>query len=33
MANFEWVTKAHRFVYHHSSGWLGGWLGRPMVLM
>jgi len=33
MANFEWVTKAHRFVYHHSNGWLGGWLGRPMVLM
>jgi F420H(2)-dependent quinone reductase len=33
MANFEWVSKAHRFVYHHSNGWLGGWLGRPMVLM
>jgi F420H(2)-dependent quinone reductase len=33
MANFEWVSKAHRFVYHRSNGWLGGWLGRPMVLM
>jgi deazaflavin-dependent oxidoreductase (nitroreductase family) len=33
MANFEWVTKAHRFVYHNTNGWIGGWLGRPMVLM
>ncbi len=33
MANFEWVTKVHRFVYHHTNGWIGGWLGRPMVLM
>ena len=33
MANFEWVTKAHRFVYHHTGGWIGGWLGRPMALM
>jgi deazaflavin-dependent oxidoreductase (nitroreductase family) len=33
MANFEWVSKAHRFVYHHTNGWVGGWLGRPMVLM
>ena len=33
MANFEWVSKAHRFVYHHSNGWIGGWLGQPMVLM
>jgi deazaflavin-dependent oxidoreductase (nitroreductase family) len=33
MADFEWVTKAHRFVYHHTGGWIGGWLGRPMVLM
>jgi len=33
MANFEWVTKAHRFVYEQTNGWVGGWLGRPMVLM
>jgi len=33
MANFEWVSKAHRFVYHHTGGWVGGWLGHPMVLM
>jgi deazaflavin-dependent oxidoreductase (nitroreductase family) len=33
MANFAWVTRAHRFVYHHTGGWIGGWLGRPMVLM
>ena len=33
MANFEWVTKAHRFVYERTNGWVGGWLGRPMVLM
>jgi deazaflavin-dependent oxidoreductase (nitroreductase family) len=33
MANFEWVSKTHRFIYHHSNGWLGGYLGRPMVLM
>jgi deazaflavin-dependent oxidoreductase (nitroreductase family) len=33
MANFAWITKAHRFVYHHTNGWVGGWLGRPMVLM
>jgi deazaflavin-dependent oxidoreductase (nitroreductase family) len=33
MANFEWVTKIHRFVYHHSKGRLGGNLGAPMVLM
>jgi deazaflavin-dependent oxidoreductase (nitroreductase family) len=33
MANFEWVSKAHRFIYHHSNGWIGGYLGRPMVLM
>ena len=33
MANFEWVTKAHRFVYEKTNGWVGGWLGRPMVLM
>jgi deazaflavin-dependent oxidoreductase (nitroreductase family) len=26
--------KAHRFVYHHSGGWVGGNLGGiPMVLM
>ena len=33
MANFEWVSKVHRFVYHHTNGWLGGYLGAPMVLM
>ena len=33
MANFEWVTQAHRFVYEQTNGWIGGWLGRPMVLM
>ncbi|HEX4504736.1 MAG TPA: nitroreductase family deazaflavin-dependent oxidoreductase [Alphaproteobacteria bacterium] len=33
MANFEWVTQAHRFLYHNTNGWIGGWLGRPMVLM
>jgi deazaflavin-dependent oxidoreductase (nitroreductase family) len=33
MANFAWFTKAHRFVYHHSRGWIGANLGRPMVLM
>lgn len=33
MANFEWITKAHRYVYHHSKGLIGGYLGRPMVLM
>jgi deazaflavin-dependent oxidoreductase (nitroreductase family) len=33
MANFEWVSRAHLFVYHHTGGWVGGWLGRPMVLM
>lgn len=33
MANFAWVTKAHSFVYHHTNGLVGGWLGRPMVLM
>src|ERR1700761_3806253 len=33
MANFEWVTKAHRFIYDRTNGWVGGWLGRPMVLM
>jgi deazaflavin-dependent oxidoreductase (nitroreductase family) len=33
MANFEWITKAHRFIYHHSKGRIGGYLGRPMVLM
>jgi deazaflavin-dependent oxidoreductase (nitroreductase family) len=33
MANFEWFTKAHRFVYHHSKGWIGANLGAPMVLM
>lgn len=33
MANFAWVTKVHRFVYHQTNGWIGGWLGRPMVLM
>ena len=33
MANFEWFTKAHRFAFHHTHGWIGGNLGRPMVLM
>jgi deazaflavin-dependent oxidoreductase (nitroreductase family) len=33
MANFEWISKAHRYLYHHTNGWIGGWLGRPMVLM
>ncbi len=33
MADFEWFTKAHRFVYHHSKGWIGANLGAPMVLM
>jgi len=33
MANFAWFTKFHRFVYHHSRGWIGGNLGAPMVLM
>ena len=33
MANFEWITKAHRFVYDKTGGWVGSWLGRPMVLM
>jgi deazaflavin-dependent oxidoreductase (nitroreductase family) len=33
MANFEWISKVHRFVYHHSKGAIGGYLGRPMVLM
>lgn len=34
MANFSWFTKAHRFVFHHTHGWVGGRLGPfPMVLM
>ncbi len=33
MANFEWFTKAHRYVYDRTQGWLGGYLGRPMVLI
>lgn len=33
MANFAWFTKFHRFIYHHSGGWVGGNLGAPMVLM
>jgi deazaflavin-dependent oxidoreductase (nitroreductase family) len=33
MANFEWFTKAHRLVFHHTHGWIGGNLGAPMVLM
>lgn len=33
MANFAWFTKVHRFIYHHSKGWIGGNLGAPMVLM
>jgi deazaflavin-dependent oxidoreductase (nitroreductase family) len=33
MADFAWFTKAHRFVFHHTHGWIGGNLGRPMVLM
>jgi deazaflavin-dependent oxidoreductase (nitroreductase family) len=33
MANFEWFSKAHRWVYHHSGGWIGANLGAPMVLM
>lgn len=34
MANFEWFTKAHRYVFHRTHGWVGGKLGPiPMVLM
>src|SRR5580704_6942377 len=33
MANYEWFSKAHRFVYHHSRGWIGANLGAPMALM
>jgi deazaflavin-dependent oxidoreductase (nitroreductase family) len=33
MANFEWFTKAHSWVYEHTNGLVGGYLGRPMVLM
>ncbi|HLG86930.1 MAG TPA: nitroreductase family deazaflavin-dependent oxidoreductase [Alphaproteobacteria bacterium] len=33
MANFEWFSKAHRWVYHHTGGWIGANLGAPMVLM
>jgi deazaflavin-dependent oxidoreductase (nitroreductase family) len=34
MANFEWFTRAHRWVYDRSGGRIGGNLGgRPMVLM
>jgi deazaflavin-dependent oxidoreductase (nitroreductase family) len=33
MANFEWFSKAHRWVYHHSRGWIGANLGAPMALM
>jgi deazaflavin-dependent oxidoreductase (nitroreductase family) len=34
MADYEWFMKAHRFVYHHSHGWIGGNLGGiKMVLM
>lgn len=34
MADFAWFAKAHRFVYHHTHGWIGGRLGPfPMVLM
>ncbi len=33
MANFEWFTKVHRFLYHHTRGVIGGNLGAPMVLM
>ncbi len=33
MADFQWFSKLHRFVYHHSGGWVGSYLGQPMVLM
>jgi deazaflavin-dependent oxidoreductase (nitroreductase family) len=34
MADYEWFMKAHRFVYHHTNGRVGGNLGGiPMVLM
>ncbi len=33
MANFELFTKVHRFLYHHTRGFIGGNLGAPMVLM
>ena len=33
MADFAWFAKAHSFVFHHTHGWIGGNLGRPMVLM
>jgi deazaflavin-dependent oxidoreductase (nitroreductase family) len=34
MADYEWFIKAHRYVYHHTAGWIGGNLGGiPMVLM
>src|SRR5258708_26225894 len=33
MANYAWFSKAHGFVFHHSRGWIGGNLGRPMALM
>ena len=33
MANFAWFSKAHRWVYHYTGGWVGANLGAPMVLM
>jgi deazaflavin-dependent oxidoreductase (nitroreductase family) len=34
MANYSWIGKIHRFVYHHSRGYLGGNLGgNPMTLL
>jgi len=33
MADFEWFTKLHRAVFHGTGGWIGGYLGQPMVLM
>jgi deazaflavin-dependent oxidoreductase (nitroreductase family) len=34
MANYAWFAKAHRWVYHHTNGWIGGKLGPiPMALM
>jgi deazaflavin-dependent oxidoreductase (nitroreductase family) len=34
MANYAWITRIHRFIYHRSGGRLGGNLGgNPMALM
>jgi deazaflavin-dependent oxidoreductase (nitroreductase family) len=34
MADYAWFSKAHRWVYHNTGGWIGGRLGPwPMVLM